>query len=690
MAAVIVVLAAFGAAGCGHGSSAQPQKILFLSDRDGDWGLYAMDGNGRNERRVSSGGRVLAFGNALGFGTPDVSPDGQRVLVPRRGLTVTTLATGASRRIGPGEESSAGWSPDGTHLAYSGREQVGLYVVDVRGGPRHTLLRRSTTWSPSWSPDGRWIAFARQIGYGPVVVDVIHPDGTGLRRLTRYAPGGLDDLAWSHDGRLAFFGLPGNGDRAHLVVVDRDMRHVDVSRTSLDGGTVSWSPDGRRIAYAANEEAPSAGIYTSDPDGGDRRRLTPPRAPFVDDSPLWSPDGKSLLFVRTPIGGGAERYVREVWTMRSDGSQERPLTEAYPDGGDNLDPAWIRGPVRTEPAPRAQEARRGGVVVLRVPFAVDGIAAEGARVAVAPIAYEEQRDVLPTPPVLLWRPGRGAPTPLVVSPCGGVQQLVFAGSRLALDCDDRFLDLIAQSVWVFDLRTRIPREVFLGQGGGPDLRGLYLDNIVAGGGLLAFGSERDDAQGIARQRTVWRVDRFDSVALRSRPGTGDLVAADGGRLAVDLGHGRVAISTADGNLVRVLSPAGHRSLFKAPFGFDRGTPFLLQGRNLLLLEHGMLRAYDSVSGKVRWTRRVPRNAQLEAADRRLVVYTAGSSVHVVSQRGEKVVQTGAHRVRRPGFLAQRAVHAALTANGLVYSFNVADRRYPGRVVFVPRRALADR
>jgi hypothetical protein len=325
--------------------------------------------------------------------------------------------------------------------------------------------------------------------------------------------------------------------------------------------------------------------------------------------------------------------------------------------------------------------------MLRVPFAIDGIAAQGAQVAVAPVTYEEQRDVHPTPPVLLWRPGHGEPTRLVVSPCGGVQQLVFSGGRLALDCDQRFLDLISQSLWVFDLRTRVPREVFLGHGGGPDLRGLYLDNIVASGGLLAFGSEHVDPHGRVLQRTVWRIDRFDSVALRSRPGTGDLVAAGGGRLAVELRNGRIALSRRDGDVVRVLSPEGRRAAFTAPFGFDRNSPFLLDAHDLLRLEHGMLRAYDTVSGKVRWKRRVPRGAQIEAAQRGLVVYTAGSSVHVVSQRGEKVVRTGARRLRRIRFLVQRIVHAALTADGLFYSFNVQDRRYPGRVVFLPRRAL---
>ena len=47
------------------------------------------------------------------------------------------------------------------------------------------------------------------------------------------------------------------------------------------------------------------------------------------------------------------------------------------------------------------------------------------------------------------------------------------------------------------------------------------------------------------------------------------------------------------------------------------------------------------------------------------------------------------RSRQPlhGCGPRRLAHAALTKNGLYYSFNVADHLYPGRVVFVPRGAL---
>jgi hypothetical protein len=303
-----------------------------------------------------------------------------------------------------------------------------------------------------------------------------------------------------------------------------------------------------------------------------------------------------------------------------------------------------------------------------------------------------ERDFLPTPPLLVWRPGHGEPTRLQASSCGGVEQPVLSSSRLAFDCNNTYFDEIEQSLWVFDLRTRVPREVFDSHGGfaGNDPRGTYLDNIVGGDGLLAFGSERLNARGNVRQRTLWRIDGFDSLALRTSREAGNVVAAGSGRLAVELADRRVAILRTDGTLLRILSPARRRSLLTILFGKDPRPPFRLVGRDLLLLEHGRLQAYDVATGKLRWERRVPARAQLEAAEGGFVVYTAGSSVHVLSHGREKVIQTGGRRLRRLRGLVQNLVHAALTPGGLYYSFNVADRRYPGRVVFVPRKAILSR
>jgi dipeptidyl aminopeptidase/acylaminoacyl peptidase len=645
-----------------------------------------MDVNGRNERRVGRAGSAEPFGQTIGFGEPLVSPDGRKVVVARDGVTVVTLATGASTRIGRGEESSTGWSPDSKRLAFSGRENNGLYVVDLRSGRKRTLLGSSTTWTPAWSPDAEWIAFGRQIGYGPVALWAVHPDGSGLRRLTSYATGDPGGLVWSRDGRLAFIGNRGSDGPARLVLVDVRAGRVIVVKSRFDGGSVAWSPDGRTIAYAASVDSRASAIYTVAADGSGRRRLTPSRPLYSDGSPVWSPDGRSLLFVRLPVGGGAESGVSQIWTMRADGSHQRRLTTAYPDGGDNVEPAWIRGAVHTEPAPRPREVRRRGAVVLHVPFPVDGIAAEGGRAAIAPVGFEMERDIQPTPPVLVWRPGHGQPERVVASSCGGVRQLVLAGRRLAFDCDQSYFDLLYQSLWVADLRTRVPREVFFARSG-PQGRGLYLDHVVGAGRLLAFGSTQVRGRGAKLQRALWRVDGFDSVSLSARPETGDVVAAGGGRLAVELPDLRVAITTADGKLVRVLRPPRHPS---ALLGNDPKPPFLLTGRDLLLLEHGTLRAYDTATGELRWERRVPAGAQLEAADGRLVVYTAGSSIHLLSRGRDRVVRTGAQRLRRLRNVVDRPVHAALTPHGLYYCFNVADARYPGRVVFIPRSSTPPR
>src|SRR5207253_4548074 len=100
---LLAVLLAVGATGCDHGGSSRSQ-ILFLTDRDGDWALYTMDANGGNGHRVLPAGSVDPFAKTVGYGEPLVSPGGRKVLLARGGLTVTTLATGASERIGAGEE----------------------------------------------------------------------------------------------------------------------------------------------------------------------------------------------------------------------------------------------------------------------------------------------------------------------------------------------------------------------------------------------------------------------------------------------------------------------------------------------------------------------------------------------------------------------------------------------------------
>jgi Tol biopolymer transport system component len=94
---------------------------------------------------------------------------------------------------------------------------------------------------------------------------------------------------------------------------------------TLEGIEPAWSPDGRRLAYAAPARGGATDLFVVDADGSHRGRLT--RSGTADElAPDWSPDGKRLV---------AER-AGEIFVLRADGSAERRLVAGW-------EPAWSPG-----------------------------------------------------------------------------------------------------------------------------------------------------------------------------------------------------------------------------------------------------------------------------------------------------------------------------------------------------------
>jgi Tol biopolymer transport system component len=88
----------------------------------------------------------------------------------------------------------------------------------------------------------------------------------------------------------------------------------------------TWSPDGRRIAvqvgrYDRNDHANDrSDIWVIDVADGKAVNLTPGDDPWLDETPSWSRDGRTIVFQSTRSG----RF--EVWRMGSDGSSPVQLT----------------------------------------------------------------------------------------------------------------------------------------------------------------------------------------------------------------------------------------------------------------------------------------------------------------------------------------------------------------------------
>ncbi len=97
------------------------------------------------------------------------------------------------------------------------------------------------------------------------------------------------------------------------------------------------TPDGQRVAYVVVEiDRPSyeyhRSIWVAPTEAGEPRRYT---AGDNDTTPRWSPDGRSLVFVRGPAGEVKPKNKEErdrgvgkpqLWLLPADGGEARQLT----------------------------------------------------------------------------------------------------------------------------------------------------------------------------------------------------------------------------------------------------------------------------------------------------------------------------------------------------------------------------
>lgn len=97
------------------------------------------------------------------------------------------------------------------------------------------------------------------------------------------------------------------------------------ARPVAAGSQASWSPDSARLAVVRAGELRLVAL-----DGSSDTLL----ARGADRDPAWSPDGRTVLFVR-----GTPATAMDVWAARVDGSGETNLTRVAP-GQRALAPAW--------------------------------------------------------------------------------------------------------------------------------------------------------------------------------------------------------------------------------------------------------------------------------------------------------------------------------------------------------------
>jgi Tol biopolymer transport system component/DNA-binding winged helix-turn-helix (wHTH) protein len=177
-------------------------------------------------------------------------------------------------------------------LTVEGDNGQDLWVGDLERGALSRLTADGQSVSPAWRPDGLEIAFAYSKA-GPFNLFLRPAELDGAAQPLLESPWNQFPTSWSPDGRLIAFTEFNPLTGADIWIVDLETRaRRQIVRTLFDESYARFSPDGRWLAYMANESG-RWDVFIRPIDGSS------PRVQVSTSGgawPCWSVDGSTLYF----------------------------------------------------------------------------------------------------------------------------------------------------------------------------------------------------------------------------------------------------------------------------------------------------------------------------------------------------------------------------------------------------------
>jgi Tol biopolymer transport system component len=227
---------------------------------------------------------------------PRLSPDGRRVAFDTfdGSIWIADLANlAAAKKFGAGRFPM--WSPDGSRLLFAGPKGFQLFWQAADGSGVPELIAETARAPESWSTAARLVSYITLTGASDYDVWAFSPD-----------------------------------DRSNRALLATPMSAQMSSR---------FSPDSKWLAYQSNESGRFEIYVEPFPGTGARTKITDASG----ERPVWSPDGREILFdreaaiysvaidtqgaltarapVALPVKGFVQSTGRRLWDLAPDGSR---------------------------------------------------------------------------------------------------------------------------------------------------------------------------------------------------------------------------------------------------------------------------------------------------------------------------------------------------------------------------------
>jgi dipeptidyl aminopeptidase/acylaminoacyl peptidase len=289
------------------------------------------------------------------LGSMELSPDGKEVL-----YTVTRYDVGTNQSIsdifkvstaggdpvrltdGAGKYYSPKWYPDGKKIGFLTGGQ--LWEMDPEGNGKHQVSFLETDINSfDWSPDGSNILLTMDVKLDKTPQE-IYPDlpQTNVRI--------IDDLmyrhwnAW-HDyaySHIFVASYDGTGTGKPLDIMADEPWDAPLA-PYYDDTEITWSPDGKQIAYTCKKMtgreyalSTNSDVYLYDLASGKTENLTE-GMPGYDKYPSFSEDGSKLAFQSMATPGYEADLVR-LFVMDLTSGQKEYWTQGFDQDVDHV--AW--------------------------------------------------------------------------------------------------------------------------------------------------------------------------------------------------------------------------------------------------------------------------------------------------------------------------------------------------------------